>query len=335
MNSDSAVRTLLQQAMLAVRNGDKLTARQLASQAARLAPNLEDPWLILAAVASPKASLTYAQRALRVAPNSPRARQAIQWAERRLASTPVTALAQQPTIVPSSITSTPTFPQPSKHNILTELAQTRWIIPITSLLLIVFVTLLFWVSRPTINEVMAQDFSAPRALNLLSKPTHTPTPTKTPTITPSPTPTLTPTVTNTPTETPTPTPTETPTPETLTDFSGRWIDIDLSEQTASVYEGDQLIRSFVVSTGTWQYPTVIGQFHIYVKYRYADMAGPGYYLPDVPYVMYFYKGYGLHGTYWHNNFGVPMSHGCVNFRTEDAGWVFDFLSVGDLVNIHE
>lgn len=64
------------------------------------------------------------------------------------------------------------------------------------------------------------------------------------------------------------------------------------------------------------------------------MSGPGYYLPDVPYVMYFYRGYGLHGTYWHNNFGVPMSHGCVNLRTEDAAWLFDWASVGTPVTVY-
>ena len=78
----------------------------------------------------------------------------------------------------------------------------------------------------------------------------------------------------------------------------------------------------MVSTGTWQHPTVTGQFKVYVKYRYADMSGPGYYLADVPYVMYFYQGYGIHGTYWHNNFGHPMSHGCVNMSITDAMWAF-------------
>ncbi|RME88435.1 MAG: L,D-transpeptidase, partial [Anaerolineae bacterium] len=109
---------------------------------------------------------------------------------------------------------------------------------------------------------------------------------------------------------------------------------DLSAQRVYAYEGNTLVRSFVVSTGTWRYPTVTGQYHIYVKYRYADMSGPGYYLPDVPYVMYFYKGYGLHGTYWHNNFGTPMSHGCINLTVADAGWLFNWASVGTLVNIH-
>ena len=95
-----------------------------------------------------------------------------------------------------------------------------------------------------------------------------------------------------------------------------------------------MVNSFVVSTGTWQFPTVTGQYHIYVKYLYSDMAGPGYYLPDVPYTMYFYKGYGIHGTYWHNNFGTPMSHGCVNMITSEAGWVYNWASVGTLVNVH-
>lgn len=115
----------------------------------------------------------------------------------------------------------------------------------------------------------------------------------------------------------------------------RWIDVDLSEQRLYAYEGDTVVKTFVVSTGTWQYPTVTGTFKIYVKLRYTDMSGPDYYLPDVPYVMYFYKGYGLHGTYWHNNFGVPMSHGCVNLSIPDAAWLYNWASVGTVVRVHE
>jgi len=54
----------------------------------------------------------------------------------------------------------------------------------------------------------------------------------------------------------------------------------------------------------------------------------------VPYVMYFYRGYGIHGTYWHSNFGYPMSHGCVNMETSQAGWLYNWAYVGILVNIH-
>ncbi len=187
-----------------------------------------------------------------------------------------------------------------------------------------------------------------------ASPTPKPTPTSSPT--PKPTPTATPTITPSPIPTDTPTPTSTNTPEPPkkakkskgnrgsynypgrpagVDADERWIDVDLSLQRVYVYQGDQLANNFLVSTGTWLHPTVTGIYKIYVKYRSAAMTGPGYYLPDVPYIMYFYKGYGLHGTYWHHNFGTPMSHGCVNLRTSDAGWLYNFASVGTVVNVHQ
>jgi lipoprotein-anchoring transpeptidase ErfK/SrfK len=112
-----------------------------------------------------------------------------------------------------------------------------------------------------------------------------------------------------------------------------WIDIVLSEQRVYAYLGSELVNEFTVSTGKSTTPTVTGQYRVWIKLRYADMRGPGYHLKNVPYVMYFYKGYGLHGTYWHNNFGTPMSHGCVNLKTEDAEWVYNFVSVGSLINV--
>ncbi len=123
-------------------------------------------------------------------------------------------------------------------------------------------------------------------------------------------------------------------PPQVTGNGERWIDVDLSQQRLYAYEGDTLIRSFVVSTGTWQTPTVTGRYRIWIKLRSSSMSGPGYYLPDVPYIMYFYKGYGIHGTYWHNNFGTPMSHGCVNMTIADAEWVYNFTVVGTVVNVH-
>ncbi len=114
----------------------------------------------------------------------------------------------------------------------------------------------------------------------------------------------------------------------------RWIDVDLSQQRLVAYEGDTPVRSVIVSTGLPGTPTVTGQYHIYVKYLAQTMSGPGYYLPDVPYVMYFYEGYGIHGTYWHHNFGHPMSHGCVNTPTPDAQWLYNWATVGTLVNVH-
>jgi lipoprotein-anchoring transpeptidase ErfK/SrfK len=114
----------------------------------------------------------------------------------------------------------------------------------------------------------------------------------------------------------------------------RWIEVNLSEQRVYAWEGDVLMNSFVVSTGTWAYPTVTGTFSIWHKTPLQAMSGPGYYLPDVPYVMYFYKDYALHGTYWHNNFGTPMSHGCVNLTIPDSEWLYSFASYGTKVNVH-
>lgn len=133
---------------------------------------------------------------------------------------------------------------------------------------------------------------------------------------------------------PSPSPAPVPPSPPPASASGRWIDLDLSAQRITAYEGNTPVHSTLVSTGLPRTPTPTGQYRIYVKLLADDMAGPGYYLPAVPYTMYFYRGYGIHGTYWHSNFGRPMSHGCVNLPTPEAKWFFNFSSVGTLVNIH-
>lgn len=116
-------------------------------------------------------------------------------------------------------------------------------------------------------------------------------------------------------------------------FFGRQIVVDLSDQRTYAYENGALVRNVLVSTGLPATPTVQGDFTIYRKLGAQTMTGPGYYLPDVPYVMYFYQGYSFHGTYWHNNFGFPMSHGCVNMPTPEAEWLFNFAEVGTPVHV--
>jgi len=112
---------------------------------------------------------------------------------------------------------------------------------------------------------------------------------------------------------------------------GRWIEIDLSDQRLYAREGDRIVYNFLISTGKRATPTPKGDFRIWLKLKYTKMSGgtPGvnyYYLPNVPYTQYFYRGYGLHGTYWHNNFGNVMSHGCVNLATPDAEKLFYWTS---------
>jgi lipoprotein-anchoring transpeptidase ErfK/SrfK len=156
------------------------------------------------------------------------------------------------------------------------------------------------------------------------------------------------TVTPTPSPTPTPTPTIQPTFISPDYNSGvrpfgvsnneRWIDVNLTTQTIIAYEGDTAVFNTLVSSGTWEHPTVTGQFRIWLRYESQTMDGSrlgyDYYLENVPYVMYFYKDYAIHGAYWHNNFGTPMSHGCVNVHPTDAGWLFNWASIGTLVNVH-
>jgi lipoprotein-anchoring transpeptidase ErfK/SrfK len=203
-----------------------------------------------------------------------------------------------------------------------------------------------WMALPGLNDLMRSS-AAPIPGDKLIKPSLTPTNTATPTVTntPTPTDTPTPTATFTPLPTETPSPTETPWPTSTpypyqapvtysSDLSGHWLDVDLSEQRLYAYDGDTLVASFLVSTGVAAHPTLTGTYAVYVKYRYADMNGPGYSLPDVPFTMYYYQGYGVHGTYWHNNFGTPMSHGCVNMRTSEAEWVYNFSKVGTPVIVH-
>jgi LysM repeat protein len=110
----------------------------------------------------------------------------------------------------------------------------------------------------------------------------------------------------------------------------KWIDVDLSEQRVVAYEGATPVQSFIVSTGKENTPTVTGTFRIWAKTAVQDMfggnraAGDYYYLEDVEWVQYFYEDYGFHSAYWHDNFGEPMSRGCINMRTEDAEWLFEW-----------
>lgn len=113
-----------------------------------------------------------------------------------------------------------------------------------------------------------------------------------------------------------------------------WIEVDLTNQRLYAYRGDQIINAFIVSTGVNSVETVTGTYRIYAKYNKYYMTGPEYAYPDVPYTMFFYKGYSIHGTYWHDNFGTPMSYGCVNMKTEEAAWIYENASVGTYVFIH-
>ncbi len=366
----------------ALKKGSMTEARQLAERAAELAPQSEDPWLILAAVVSPRESMEYIRKALEANPDSPRAKKGMEWAMQKLGETPK----------PKAGISSRDGKQAQGEVRSGDEKNPKKRFPILPILLILMGCAVFifaaWsavkspvlasilnisptpqvqikpfarveIAKPAAQAVvptailtaMPTAESQPEFANI--NPTLAPTlevltlPTETQVVAPA-TASILPEVVSEPgavsaqivADTPTPEFTE-PTvapyapPQVAVGNGEHWIDVDLSQQRLYAYAGDTLMNSFVVSTGTWQTPTVTGEFNIWIKLRSATMTGPGYYLPDVPFVMYFYQDYGLHGTYWHNNFGTPMSHGCVNLATSDAEWLYDFSSVGTVVNVHD
>jgi hypothetical protein len=121
----------------------------------------------------------------------------------------------------------------------------------------------------------------------------------------------------------------------------RWVEVDISDQKLTAWEDGKIFLESLVSTGLPWFPTPTGEFNIWLKVRSTTMEGGEgkyyYNLPNVPYVMFFQndeipgsRGYSLHGTYWHNDFGSVHSHGCVNLPTPVAKelyyWVYPVLS---------
>lgn len=118
-----------------------------------------------------------------------------------------------------------------------------------------------------------------------------------------------------------------------------WIDINLSTQYMVVYRGNTVIGQTYVSTGRPGFDTPTGTYYVNAKLTSQTMSGvlggEYYYVPDVPWVMYFTnRGHAIHGAYWHNNFGYVMSHGCVNLPVSFAQWLYGISPVGTRVSIH-
>lgn len=109
----------------------------------------------------------------------------------------------------------------------------------------------------------------------------------------------------------------------------KWIEVILDEQKLRAWEGNRVVMEFLISSGKWA-STPKGTYNIWYKTRSQKMEGGSkelktyYYLPNVPHNMFFYKGYAIHGAYWHNNFGNPMSHGCVNAPLDKVGALFEW-----------
>jgi lipoprotein-anchoring transpeptidase ErfK/SrfK len=370
MTASAPSRSPLSQAITsgvdALTQGKHTEACEWALRAVLMDPLSEDAWLLLAALAPPSKRATYLDHLLTIHPDSEGARQAKAELSSRTSfsaspeggvdlPSPEEILAQVhapvPVPSPSPVAEVQPLPQaakPGKESSPQPPAKKngrkgflggkgfRWAAVLLSVSCVLALTatafggvVTYAQEPPVMARVIKEQSAVP--------PTFTPsfTPTITASFTPTFTATFTPSPTYTATDTLIPSPTPWPDEYIMSGASGeRWIDVDISAQQVTAYQGNTPIRTFIVSTGVAAHPTVIGRFHIYVKLRYDHMVGPGYDLPNVPYVMYFYQGYSLHGTYWHHNFGTPMSHGCVNMYTPDAEWIYYWASVGTLVNVH-
>ena len=121
---------------------------------------------------------------------------------------------------------------------------------------------------------------------------------------------------------------------------GRAVVVSLSQQALWAYEDGAVVRSTYVSTGKEKFRTPAGFYTVNTKVPEQDMAGviggESYNVPKVPDVLYFTnRGHAIHGTYWHENFGVPMSHGCINLPMDVADWIYEWAPLGMPVLIVE
>ncbi len=124
-------------------------------------------------------------------------------------------------------------------------------------------------------------------------------------------------------------------------YKGRWVSVNLAQQIVTAYQGGTPVMVTLASTGKAKHETTPGVWKIYWRLpkqemKNGNLASPDYYdLKDVPWVQYFHiSGEALHGTYWHDDFGHPHSHGCVNLSTPIAGWFYGWANVGTIVYVH-
>jgi lipoprotein-anchoring transpeptidase ErfK/SrfK len=122
----------------------------------------------------------------------------------------------------------------------------------------------------------------------------------------------------------------------------KWIIVDLSSQRTYCKVGKKNKKKFTISSGKAQTPTIRGTFYIYLKRSRHTMVGIDhktgkeiYRQPNVRWISYFEGGYAFHATYWHNNFGRRMSHGCVNMRTKEAKWLYKWAPMGTKVVVRK
>lgn len=376
----------IQNAQNALKQGDKPSARRWATLAASLSPQREEPWLLLAALANPQASVGYLHEALKLNPDSPRARAGLVWAQKRIeasAQTAITAphpLQKLAPVESSQEQNAKTVPvtvvrplavleeaaRPARN---TSKSRIPFILILLFFVTLATVTLAIWNASPVMAFFSSQansgvDQNAPSwALMQITKPTMTftptatftatPTSTATPSISPTPTASQTPVASSTPDVTPTALPTDTgamssnsqsnlSVQELAKVYTGnKWILVDISEQHMYVYEGENLVYSFIASTGM-NGATRVGTFSVLDKIPSAYGSTWNIWMPS--WLGIYYSGTlenGIHALpilsngaiLWAGYLGTPISYGCVVLDTYDAQVLFNWVDIGTPVII--
>ena len=119
-------------------------------------------------------------------------------------------------------------------------------------------------------------------------------------------------------------------PEPISDDE-LWIDADVATQMLAVMRGDSLVYLTLMSSAKKGHETPLGTYQIYDKSTAWDLgsldgAKDAYFMERVPYVMHYYPRYAIHSVFWHDEFGIPASHGCLNLSVKDAKVVFDMVT---------
>jgi lipoprotein-anchoring transpeptidase ErfK/SrfK len=357
MNSDTTqADQAIQNSYSALREGNKPGARYWAQRAAWLDPDLEDSWLILATISTPTASVAYLERALKINPDSPYAAVRMHWAKARLEAGEKPAPGEPEELI---------IAHKNALRRRRAVARARKLLLFPALLAGVLALWLFaaWVIWPDAMPV-AQAFilrasPTPAATLPPATPTQVITPlatatlpslttqTPVPTYTPSPIPTLTPIPT-----TPAPTPLNSSVPAAVSVSVsergagqlgvGKRVVVDISEQHLYAYEGDQLVYSFVASTGQ-DGGTLSGKFQVLDKIENAYSDPWGFWMPD--WLGIYYVGSdlenGIHSLpvlqdgskIWGNEIGKPITYGCVVLQPEDAKMLYNWVEIGTPVDI--
>lgn len=119
--------------------------------------------------------------------------------------------------------------------------------------------------------------------------------------------------------------------------------VNLTNQALTAYEGDTTVMKAPISSGGPGFETVAGRFRVLVKIDSMRYLSPfpsrrDYDVPNVPSNLRFFDGYYIHGTYWHDEFGVTKGYGrsagCVNLDMYDAGWLYNWAPLDTRVNVH-